>query len=83
VLTYASLGIELSVVFLLWSSRLRWVGVILGVGLHVGIAASAHLTVFSLCILAPYAAFLTGADIDYAARWIAKMTPRFSSRSQA
>lgn len=65
-LTYASLAIEMSVVFLLWSARLRWVGVFLGVSLHLGIAATSRLTVFSLCIVAPYGAFLTGPDVDRA-----------------
>jgi len=65
-LTYSSLAIELGVVFMLWSARLRFLGVFLGVSLHLGIAATSRLTVFSLCILAPYGAFLTGENVDRA-----------------
>jgi len=63
-LTFSSLAIELGVVFMLWSTRLRFWGVFLGVSLHIGIALTSNLTVFSLCILAPYGAFFSGADID-------------------
>lgn len=64
VLTYTSLAIEASVVFLLANGRTRWLGFVLGVSLHAGIALSARLTVFSLAILAPYAAFLDTRNLD-------------------
>ena len=65
-LTYSSLAIEVGVVMLLASTRLRWMGLWLGVALHAGIALTAHLTTFSLCMLAPYGAFLTCRNIDTA-----------------
>ena len=65
-LTWASLAIETSVVFLLASARWRAMGLVLGLALHGSIAVSTTLTSFSLAILAPYASFLTSCDLDQA-----------------
>lgn len=75
-LTFGSLAVELSVVFLLWSRRWRWVGASLGVSLHVGIALTSRLTVFSLCIVAPYFAFFEAADFDRATAWLQAQAQR-------
>jgi hypothetical protein len=63
-LTWGSLAIETSVVFVLASARWRWLGFGLGLVLHGTIALAATLTTFSLSMLAPYASFVTGKDID-------------------
>ena len=66
-LTWGSLAIETSVVFMMASARWRALGLGLGVALHGSIAVFATLTTdFSLAMLAPYASFLTGPDLDHA-----------------
>ncbi|MCB1229575.1 MAG: HTTM domain-containing protein [Verrucomicrobiae bacterium] len=63
-LTYATLAIETAVPLLLWNRRFRWLGFVLGFGLHLGILAVSPIWLFSLTILVPYFAFLSGEDID-------------------
>lgn len=64
--TYGSLVTEAIVVPLLWNRRLRAAGLVLGIGLHSGIALTSSLIVFSMCVLAPYCAFLSRRDIESA-----------------
>jgi hypothetical protein len=63
-LTYGTLIVELVVPFALWSKRWRMWGLLLGIGLHLGIALSSTLAIFSIVMLATYCAFLDGDDID-------------------
>jgi len=67
VATYLSLAIEASIPWLLWFGRTRMLGLLAGFGLHFLIAVTARITVFSTCVLIPYAAFLEGPDIDWLA----------------
>ena len=76
VLTFSTLVIELSLPFLLWNRKSRLLGVILGIGLHAGIAFASPLIVFSLLALSTYAAFLEGGDIEAVGRLL---RPRRSS----
>ena len=69
-LTYATLLIEIAVPLLLWKKRTRWLGFALGVSLHLGILAVSHIWLFSLAILVPYLAFLTGEDLDAIRRFV-------------
>lgn len=62
-LSWGTLIIELGVPFLLYNKRLRPLGFVLGWGLHLGIAVT-KVYLFSLVIMACYAAFLDGDDID-------------------
>lgn len=70
VLTYGTLLVELSVPFLLWGRRTRFWGVALGAGLHLGIAASSELALFTLSMLALYPAYFETQDFDRISRWI-------------
>ncbi len=63
--TYASLAIEASIPWLLWFRRTRMFGLLCGFGLHFLVAATARITIFSVCVMVPYAAFLECADIDW------------------
>jgi hypothetical protein len=86
--TYGSLAIEASVPWLLWAKRTRPLGLAAGLGLHVFIAATAQLGVFSTCMIAPYMAFLDGGDIDWLvsivrARTLRDLRARFLARWSA
>jgi hypothetical protein len=64
ILTYGTLLIEIGVPFLLWMRRTRWLGALLGLSLHLGIALSSKLALFSLTILPLYLAFFEKSDFD-------------------
>ncbi len=64
VLSYATLLIELAVPLLLWKRSTSWLGFALGFSLHLGILTVSHIWLFSIAILVPYLAFLTGEDLD-------------------
>jgi hypothetical protein len=81
-LTYGTLLVELSVPFLLWVRKTRWLGVGLGAGLHVGIALSSELALFTLAMLSLYAAYFETEDFDRISSWIGlrpwyRFAPRF------
>ncbi len=66
VLTYATLAMEIAIPALLFAPRWRWLGAGLGMFLHLGIAATSTLWLFSLAMLILYPAFIGRADL---ARW--------------
>ncbi|HVU03385.1 MAG TPA: HTTM domain-containing protein [Polyangiaceae bacterium] len=72
---YGTLFIEASVPFLLWMRRTRFLGVFLGVLLHVGIAATSRIALFSLTILSLYPAYLEAGDFDDLKRWFSREAP--------
>lgn len=61
-MTYLTLAIEVAVPVLLFLPRGRWLGVVLGLLLHVGIAVTSNLWLFSLSMLVLYPAFVSPAD---------------------
>lgn len=65
---WGTLVIELTVPFLLWSRRFRWIGVALGAALHLGIALTSRVALFSLTMLVLYPAFFETRDFDAIAR---------------
>jgi len=68
-LTYGTLIIELAVPFLLWGRKTRFLGVALGASLHLGIALTSELALFTLSILALYPAYFETTDFDRIERW--------------
>jgi hypothetical protein len=85
VLTYATLGIELSLAILVWNRRLRpWV-LGLGVLLHLGIDWSLRVGFFTLAVLVMYLAFIpperASSAIRRARHRVLAVTGRLSSRS--
>ena len=69
VLTYATIGIELAVPWLLWSRRGRWAGFVLGWGLHASIAVVSILHLFSAAIMSTYFCYLERHNFERLARW--------------
>lgn len=63
--TYMSLAAEGSIPWLLWARRTRFLGMAVGFGLHLMIGVTARLGVFSMCMIAPYMAYLERGDIDW------------------
>lgn len=63
--TYLSLAIEAGVPWLLSFRRTRALGFLAGFGLHFMVGATAMLGVFSVCMVAPYMAFIDRRDIDW------------------
>ncbi len=63
--TYLTIATELAIPWLLWFRRTRPLGLLGGFGLHLTIATTARLGVFSMCMIAPYLAFLERADVDW------------------
>jgi hypothetical protein len=65
---YGTLFIEATVPFFLWMRRTRWLGIFLGFCLHVGIAITSKIALFSLTMLSLYPAFLEETDFETFAR---------------
>jgi hypothetical protein len=63
--TYLSMAAEASIPWLLWSRRMRFLGMAAGFGLHFIIGVTARLGVFSICMIPPYMAYLERGDIDW------------------
>ena len=76
--TYGTLLVEASVPILLWMQRTRWLGVVLGAGLHVGIALSAKLALFTLAMVPLYLSFFETADFE----WLSSLWPRSVMRAR-
>lgn len=66
VFTYGSLASEMVIPFFLFSPRLRFWGVVVGVLLHGGIAVTSTVWIFSFTMLMMYPAFVTAEDVR---RW--------------
>jgi hypothetical protein len=74
-LTFGTILIEASVPFLLWMRKTRFLGVLLGVSLHVGIALSSKLALFTLSILPMYLAYFERQDFDKIANLLRRTAP--------
>jgi hypothetical protein len=68
-LTYGTLLVEISIPFLLWMRKTRMFGVALGMGLHIGIALSARLALFTIAMLPLYASFFEAEDFAWIRSW--------------
>ncbi len=66
--TYLTMATEVSLPWLLWFKRTRPLGILAGFGLHITIATTAQLGVFSTCMIPPYFAFLDRGDVDWLVR---------------
>jgi hypothetical protein len=74
--TYLSLAIEASIPWFLLFRRTRMLGLLAGFGLHFLVALTAKITIFSTCVMVPYAAFLERADIDWLSALVQARRPR-------
>ena len=77
VLTYGTLITEASLPLLLWMRRTRMFGVLIGAGLHIGIALSAKLALFTIAMAPLYVSFFEAADFE----WLSSLWPRGDSTS--
>lgn len=75
-LTYATLLVEALVPVLLWVRRSRWVGMALGLSMHLGIAVVGKLGLFSLAMLPLYLAFLEDDDLTRCRRAFLRRWPQ-------
>jgi uncharacterized membrane protein YphA (DoxX/SURF4 family) len=72
-LTYGTLATELALAILVWNRRLRpWV-LLLGVGLHLGIAYAVRVGFFSIAALVAYIAFLPPETVS---QWVYRVRDR-------
>lgn len=65
VFSFGTLLVECSIPFLLCLRRWRFVGLLLGLGLHIGIGFTTNLQLFSLAILVMYPAFFDSKDLAF------------------
>ena len=68
-LSYFALAAELSLPLLLWCKRTRLLGFVVGGALHVSIAATSIIWVFSVVVLALYPAYLDDEEVQRLAAW--------------
>ena len=69
-LTLGTLVTEVAVPILLWQRRWRWLGLAMGIGLHVGIALTSDLWLFSLSMMMVYPAYLEADDVSRWSNWV-------------
>jgi hypothetical protein len=74
--TYLSLAIEGSVPWLLWMKPTRLAGFIGGLTLHLAIAVTSILAIFSVCMVPGYLSFLDGDDIDRVVSFVRRQRAR-------
>jgi hypothetical protein len=67
--TYGTLLIECSLPFLLWSRKWRFAGIFLGLSLHIGIALTSRLALFTITVTSLYTAFLETEDFERVLGW--------------
>lgn len=76
-LSYLTLAIEALLPFLLWSRRTRFIGFLLGWGLHGSILLLSRLELFSLVTMCSYLCFLESQDIEVVKNTYLKILNRF------
>jgi hypothetical protein len=72
-LTYGTLAVELSLAILVWNRKLRPWALLLGVGLHLGIAYAVRVGFFSVASLVAYIAFLPPETVS---EWVYRLRDR-------
>jgi hypothetical protein len=75
--TYLSLAIEGSVPWLLWMKPTRLAGFVAGLTLHLGIAVTSTLAIFSVCMVPGYLSFLDRDDIDRVVSFVQRQRARW------
>lgn len=74
VMTYFTVAVELSIPFLLWTRRTRWLGLAAGIAMHVGFDYTMRLGFFFPAMLVGYVAFVRPDELERfmrgAVRWI-------------
>lgn len=70
VMTWFTLGVELSLPFLLWTRRTRWLGIVLGIVMHIGFDYVMRLGFFLPALAIGYLAFVQPAEVERARSWL-------------
>lgn len=70
VMTYFTVAVELSLPFLLWTRRTRWLGIAAGVFMHVGFDYTMRLGFFLPAMLIGYAAFVQPRELEAFYAWV-------------
>lgn len=75
-MTWFTIGVEFSLPFLLWTRRTRWLGIILGVSMHLGFDYTMRLGFFLPAIVIGYLAFLRPSEVERGLRWLHRRSRR-------
>lgn len=79
-MTWFTLALEISLPFLLWTRRTRWMGIVAGLGMHLGFDYMMRVGFFMWSLAIGYAAFVKPEEFERALRWVvhvpARVTPR-------
>jgi hypothetical protein len=76
ILTYATLAVEISVPFLLWTRRTRRFAIAAGIGLHVGFDYALRVGFFAWGMIIGYVAFLRADESLRIIDWLRRLGPR-------
>jgi hypothetical protein len=79
IFTWTTIGLELSLPFLLWTRRTRRFAIVAGVGLHVGFDYTMRLGFFLPAMVLGYLAFVTPGELEA----VAARLERWSGRLRA
>ena len=74
-MTWFTLGVELSLAFLLWTRRTRWLGIVLGLSMHLGFDYVMRLGFFLPALLVGYLSFVKPDELERALRWLSSARP--------
>ncbi len=78
-MTWFTLGVELSLPFLLWTRRTRWLGIILGVTMHVGFDYTMRLGFFLPAMVIGYLSFVRPDETARALSWMRGLPRRLAA----
>ena len=70
VMTWFTIAVELALPFLLWTKRTRWLGIGLGLLMHVGFDYVMRLGFFLPALAIGYLSFVTPAEVGRALDWV-------------
>ncbi len=82
-MTWFTLGVELSLPFLLWTRRTRWLGIGLGVLMHAGFDYTMRLGFFFPAMLIGYLAFVRPGEMARALAWLRALPSWLVARRRA
>lgn len=83
VMTYFTVAVELSLPFLLWTKRTRWVGILAGVGMHLGFDYTMRLGFFFPAMLIGYIAFVRPDELEAFQRRVRRLVGRARSAPES
>jgi hypothetical protein len=79
-MTWFTLAVEISLPFLLWTRRTRWIGMVAGLGMHLGFDYTMRVGFFMWSLAIGYAAFVKPGEFERALRRLADVPARVTPR---